>query len=272
MASQKEMVHLKTEQETLLITLYAKAAGCPEGVFADPKAREILQLIDYDFSQLHVPLGTRLTLCLRARKIDEYVRGFLVEHPQGVVLHLGCGLDTRFERLDNGMVRWYDLDVPEVISLRKRFFQENDHYHMLPSSVTELGWLEKVVSDARPVFVVAEGLVMYLSEAQVQVLILAMQQRFPGSKFVFDAYSTLTVKRVKDHPSIKKTGAAVRWGIDDAKEMEEWGPGIRLEEEWYFTQSDAIANLSLGVRLMFELAGLFSIARKAHRILVFNLS
>jgi O-methyltransferase involved in polyketide biosynthesis len=104
MTSHEEKIRLTPEQETLLITFYSKALGCPDSLFADEKSREILEQIDYDFSQLKVPVGTRLTVCIRAKKIDDYVRGFLADHPKGFVLHLGCGLDSRYTRVDNGDV------------------------------------------------------------------------------------------------------------------------------------------------------------------------
>jgi O-methyltransferase involved in polyketide biosynthesis len=271
MTSHKEKIRLTPEQETLLITLYSKAMGCPDSLFADEKSRETLEQIDYDFSQLKVPVGTRLTVCIRAKKIDDYVVDFLADHPKGLVLHLGCGLDSRYTRVDNGEIEWYDLDFPEVIDLRKYFFEETDRYHMIPSSVTNLRWVEAIPSQSRAVMVIAEGLMMYLTEEEARSLILKLKESYPGCEFVFDAYSTLTARSVKGHPSLRKTGAVIHWGIDDAKAIEKWGDGIRLKEEWYFTQSEAIQTLALGYRLIFKLSGLFLAARKAHRILYYSL-
>ncbi|KPK89850.1 MAG: hypothetical protein AMJ88_16995 [Anaerolineae bacterium SM23_ 63] len=267
MTSHKEKIRLTPEQETLLITLYSKALGCPDSLFSDEKSREILEHIDYDFSQLKIPVGTRLTVCIRAKKIDDYVMDFLADNPKGLVLHLGCGLDSRYNRVDNGDIEWYDLDMQEVIDLRKNFFEETDRYHMIASSVTDLRWLETIPSQGRAVMVIAEGLMMYLTEEEVRSLILKLKENYPGCEFVFDAYSTLTARSVKGHPSLRRTGAVIHWGIDDAKEIEKWGDGIRLKEEWYFTQSEAIEILAFGYRLIFKLTGFFMVARKAHRIL-----
>lgn len=267
----KEKIQLSPEEETMLITLYSKVSSCPQGILSDPKAPEIFKRVDYEFSELNVPLGTRLTVCLRARQFDDYVRRFLERHPQGVVLHLGCGLDTRCARVDNGQVNWYDLDLPEVIDLRRKFFEEGLRYHMIPSSVTDLRWLEQAPDGEGPVFIAAEGLMMYLEEAQVKELILALHQRYPGSQLAFDAFSTLTARRVGANPSLRRTGAVIRWGIDDAYQIERWAPGIRLEEEWYFTDSAYIDRFGLGVRITFLLAGLFKTAKKAHRVLLYTL-
>ena len=267
----KEKVQLKAEQETLLITLYAKTENVPGGIFFDEKALEIREGIDYDFSALHVPMGTRLTLCLRAGKLDETARDFLGRHPQGVVLHLGCGLDSRFERVDNGKVEWYDLDMPDVIDLRHRFFTESERYHMIASSVTDLGWMQRVAAHGRPVLVIAEGLMMYLPEQEVKALVLKLHEEYPGCALAFDAYSTQVVKRITAHPSIQRTGAAIQWGIDDPTDLESWADGIHFNDEWFYTQAPEIEKLGFGYRLMFKISGLFRAARKAHRILFYTL-
>ena len=118
--SAKTQVTLSPEQKTLLIPLYAKAQ--PENpLFFDPHARDVLSQVDYDFARLRVPYKTIVLICQRAKKLDAAARAFLVERPDGVVLHLGCGLDSRFWRVDNGRVEWYDLDMLPVIKLRRRF-------------------------------------------------------------------------------------------------------------------------------------------------------
>ncbi|MCB9423246.1 MAG: class I SAM-dependent methyltransferase [Ardenticatenaceae bacterium] len=267
----KEKVRLTEAQETLLITLFAKARGCPDNFFVDETAQRVLDQIDYDFGQLNVPTGTSLTVCLRAKKLDDYARAFLEQHPLATILHLGCGLDGRFQRIDNGQVEWYDLDLPDVIELRRKFFAETNRTHLIASSATDLTWLDAVPQQGQPVLIIAEGLFMYLAEADVKRLFLALQTAFPGCHLAFDAYSKLTTHRVQSHPSLKKTGAAIQWGIDDPQTIETWGDGIRFQEEWFFIQSPEIIKLAFRYRLIFKIAGLFPIANKAHRILYFTL-
>ena len=264
-------MHLVAEQETLLITLYSKTFGSPPGWFSDPAAWKIVEAIDYDFSKLKVKTGTRLTVCLRAMKIDREIRTFLQAAPDGVVLHLGCGLDTRFDRVDNGRVRWYDLDLPEAIELRRKLFNESERYRMIASSVTDWAWMSQVNTHGQPAFIAAEGLMMYLKPEEVKELVLRLQGAFPGGRLVFDAFSGFTARNVYRNPSLRKTGAVIQWGIDDPHEIERWAPGIHLNEEWTFDQAEEIAQLSSGYRLMFWTSGLFAVARKAHRILDFTL-
>jgi O-methyltransferase involved in polyketide biosynthesis len=271
MPEPKEKITLSAEQETLMITLYCKTLGAPKGLFPDDAAWKVVERVDYDFSRLRVAPGTRLTLFMRAKRIDGYIREFLSGVPDGAVLHLGCGLDTRFSRVDNGRVRWFDLDLPDAIALRRKFFSETSRYRMIASSVLDYGWMDSLPRGA-PLFIAAEGLMMYLPEDKVRELILRLRKAFPGCLLAFDAFSTLTARNVKRAASLKATGARVQWGVDDPKSIEGWAPGIRLKEEWVFTRSEDIRKLGPGVRLMFRLAGLFPAAAKAHRVLYYSLS
>jgi O-methyltransferase involved in polyketide biosynthesis len=266
----KAKVTLTPEQETLLITLYAKAqAGNP--ILFDPTAQDILKRVDYDFARLRVPYKTVVLVCQRAKKLDAVTRDFMAKHPSGVVLQLGCGLDSRFWRVDDGQVTWYDLDMTEVIDLRYQFFTESERYHMIAASVTDLAWVDTVTSGGRPALVVAEGLLMYLGEIDVRRLVLRLREAFPACRLTADVFSRLTARSARGHPSLKSTGAIIGWGVDDSRELETWAPGIRLLEEWYFTDDPDLARLSLGYRLAYKLAGAFKMVQRAHRIVTYQL-
>jgi len=263
-------VALTPEQETLLMTLYAKAQ--PDNpLFFDPAAREILDGVDYGFARLHVPYKTVILVCQRAKKLDNVTRQFLTEHPGGVVLQLGCGLDSRFLRLDDGRVTWYDLDMPAVVELRRQFFTESERYQMIPASVTDPEWFDKVRASGRPVLVVAEGLLMYLDEDAVRQLVLRLRAAFPACRLIADVFSRMTARSAAGHPSLKQLGATVGWGVDDPRELEGWAPGIRLLEEWFFTDDPDLARLPFGYRAAYRLAGAFKMVQRAHRIVYYQL-
>jgi O-methyltransferase involved in polyketide biosynthesis len=143
---QKSKITLTPEQETLLIPLWIK--GQPDNpLFFDPKAEEILKQVDYDFERLHIPYKTVILVSQQAKKLDTVTRQFLAENPEGIVLHLGCGLDSRFWRVDNRHAEWYDLDMPPVIALRRRFYPEADHYQLIAASVTDLEWMQQAPAE-----------------------------------------------------------------------------------------------------------------------------
>ena len=131
-------------------------------------------------------LDSRLVvhLALRARKYDAYAQKFLTKYPDGVVVNLGCGMDTRFFRVDNGHFHLYDLDLPEVITLKRQLLQETDRYHFIGQSVLDFEWIEelKEVWGKRPLLFLAEGLFMYLQPVPVKDLVLKLRETFPGSE------------------------------------------------------------------------------------------
>lgn len=267
-----DKIVLTEEKETLLIPLYGKAKEGEKKapILIDKKANEIVRQIDYNFKSLKIPEKTNTMMCLRAKLIDNFVKDFLAKSDESVALHLGCGLDSRYNRIENPNADWYDLDFKEVIDIRKHFYEETDNYHLIPSSVTEDKWLEKIPRDKKQYIVVAEGLFMYLKEDEIKMLIKNLKSRIGSYTLIFDAYSVLTVKNVKNHPSLKKTGAVVHWGINNPAELTEWGLGIQFIDEQYFTSNKEIKNLDTGTKIIFKLANLFPVAKKAHRLLIYT--
>ncbi|WP_084804747.1 class I SAM-dependent methyltransferase [Bradyrhizobium sp. NAS80.1] len=155
----------------------------------------------------------------------------MASHPEGCVLHLGCGLDTRVFRIDpSPSVRWFDVDYPEVIALRQRLYPARFGCELVSSSVVDPAWLERVPAD-RPVLVVAEGLVMYLRKDEVQRLFSAIVERFPAGEMAFDAFSRLGVWFVQRQPSVQATGATLHWSIDDPHDVERLVPRLKFVAE-----------------------------------------
>ena len=226
--------------ETLLIPLYVRAIESqrPDALLRDEKAVALVERWKADFAfidALKLDEGDRVTLILRNREFDRQARRFMAQHPGAAVVHIGCGLDARFERVDDGQVEWYDLDLPEVIALRKELIGgEGPRHHLLASSVFDKHWLDVVDTDGLlPVLFMAEGVLMYFDESQVKTLLLTLLDRFPGSELVFDAFSPFLVR--VNNRRIRRTGigASYHWGLKRAKDVEAWNPGIRLLDEWF---------------------------------------
>jgi O-methyltransferase involved in polyketide biosynthesis len=207
-------IQLRDEMETLLIPLYGRAQMSRRGLFYDRQAEEAVRQIDYDFSRLCIQEKTQLMLSVRGAMIDAFASDYLNVNPGCTVVYLGCGLDARFQRMGEPDARWYDLDFPQVIEIKKQLYAETERYMMIPSSVTDWDWLEGIDANDRPVLVIAEGLMMYLSETDVKTLFCKMREAFSKATFIFDAYSCMTAKQAKNHPSLKKTGARIQWGVD----------------------------------------------------------
>jgi methyltransferase (TIGR00027 family) len=176
---------------------------------------------------------------LRARKYDEYARDFAQRHPGRRVVNLGCGLDTRFWRIDDGRLHLYDLDLPETIALKRQLVQESDRYHMIGMSVLDHKWLDHVAAGgAGPCLFLAEGLFMYLPPDEVQSLVLALESRFPGSELVCDVAPSWAVSPTAHWIGrLKGWSAEFHFGVRHSREFEAWSSGLRFLEEW-----DALAE------------------------------
>jgi len=226
--------------ETLLFPLYIRAMESqrPDALLKDDKAVALVRQMNYDSSwitQMKVDEEDKVALVLRNREFDRYARDFLARCPEAVVVHIGCGLDSRFERVDNGQVEWYDLDLPEVIELRRKFIgNEGARYHLLSCSVLDGAWLDTVsVHRQRPFLFLAEGVLMYLEEAQVKSLVLTLRDHFPGAELVCDAFSPLLVWANNLRIARTKIGARYDWGLKRGRDVERWGDDICLLDEWF---------------------------------------
>lgn len=162
--------------ETMIQTLYARAMESErEGhLIYDKKAMEIVKEMDYDFTKAKEDAMMRNGVVARTIVLDELVQNYVTAHPNAVVINIACGLDTRFYRVDNGKLRWFNLDLPVTIEVRKKFLEETGRVSVLPYSAMDEAWAEEVhkTLDAEtdldnetcPTLVIIEGLTMYLSQ------------------------------------------------------------------------------------------------------------
>ncbi len=231
--------------ETLLLPLCIRAVESqrPDALLKDERAVTIVRQMGVDPSRILADVAeeTRGAVVLRSRQFDRYTSDFLARCPQAVVVHIGCGIDARFERVDNGQVEWYDLDLPDVIALRRTHIGgERERYHLLACSVLDSAWLDTLSAHRRrPFLFLAEGVLMYFTEAQVKALALALQEHFQGAQLVFDAFSPFFVWANNRRVAHTKIGVKAQWALKRGKDLESWGDGIRLLDEWYpFTQPE----------------------------------
>jgi methyltransferase (TIGR00027 family) len=243
--------------ETLLIPLYIRAMESqrPDALIKDERAEALVRQLDQETLRRTLALTddfSRVAVILKGREFDRFAQDFLARHPDAVVVHIGCGLDTRFERVDNGRVEWYDLDLPDVIELRRKLVGgEGARHHFLACSVLDSAWLDTVsVHGKRPFLFLAEGVFMYFKEAQVKSLVLRLRDRFPGAELVFDAFSP--IMRWGHNIRVTRTGfgAHLHWALKHARDLERWGDGIRLlDERFPFQYPEPRMRRALQMRL-----------------------
>jgi O-methyltransferase involved in polyketide biosynthesis len=216
--------------ETMLWTLHNRAneARKPNGYLKDPDCVRIYDAIDYDYTRnFGTPDGSHP---MRSRLFDDKLRPWLQRHPGGAVVELAAGLETQFQRCDDGRVRWYCVDVPEAIAVREQFLPASERCKHIAKSALDLSWLDDI-DGTRGVFVSAQGLLMYFQEAQVRELFCAIVDRFPGAVLMFDAIPSWFSKRTLQGFGKTKhyTAPPMPWGIgrDDLEPLlRSWSPRV----------------------------------------------
>jgi O-methyltransferase involved in polyketide biosynthesis len=244
---------------TSFITLYCHALETlsDSPILSDSKSVEIMTGLNKTLSRSENTLDRKLVsgtldrrlvvhIAIRAKKYDDYARDFLKRFPGGVIVNIGCGLDSRFLRIDNGRVIFYDLDLPEIIGIRKTYFEETERYHLISSSVMDFDWMSVVRQHNGPFLFMAEGVFMYLEGTDVRSLVLKLQETFPGSDLVCEVVNSFwlwsPLKKMLDYKLQRQVhmgkDATFRSGIRNGREMEQWHGGIQFLDEWSYFDSD----------------------------------
>jgi methyltransferase (TIGR00027 family) len=215
-----------TNLGTLYLRAHESRSSAP--ILGDTAAAKAVDRIEYDWARMRRamrPGFNQYLVAMRGKQFDDWSGDFLRRHPNAVVLHLGCGMNTRAFRLHPPeTVQWFDVDQPNVIALRRKLYDDRTGYRMIGSSVTDEAWLDEIPAD-RPLLMLAEGLVMYLTEPEVHTLLQRLTDRFGSGELVFDTLSLVAARLSKVF-----TEAIVKWGIRDAREIERWNPQLRFLE------------------------------------------
>jgi O-methyltransferase involved in polyketide biosynthesis len=231
---------LGTVQRTLFFPLLARARETvrKRPLLRDPKAVELAHAINFDAATYSTPFAGFMVV-IRTMILDWWVSQFLAEHPGGTVVELGTGMNTRFERTDNGSVHWIDLDLPDTIALRRRFFTDTGRRRMVAASLLDQDWLAEVEQLPGPYFFVSDGVLVYLTEEDVSGALSRIAGRFPGAMLAFDTYPQAAVNA--EHRMAAKRGIARwQWACDDPRTLERLG--LRL------TESATVTRPPVGVR------------------------
>ncbi|MFG3662311.1 class I SAM-dependent methyltransferase [Streptomyces sp. NPDC047706] len=226
----REKPHLGVVQETLLIPLYARAVENRKQfpLLRDAPAEEIVAALDYDFARFD-GLPSLTGAMLRTVLFDRWVADFLSVHPDGTVVEIGTGLNTRHERLDNGRARWFEIDLPDVIGLRRNFFADTPRRTMIAASVTDEAWAAEVASPAAgPYLFVAEAVLPYLHEPEVRRVVGLLSERFPGSLLALDTAGPGFFDAQEQHDALSKVDARMHWYCPDPARLADWRPGTRV--------------------------------------------
>ncbi|MFB9556833.1 class I SAM-dependent methyltransferase [Streptomyces roseoviridis] len=199
-----------------------------DAALRDPRAEEIVAALPYDFRRFD-GLPSLVGTVLRSVLFDRWVRDFLTTHPSGTVVEIGTGLNTRYERVDNGRARWFELDLPDVIEVRRSLFTDTPRRTTIAASVTDGTWTEAVAAGADgPYFFSAEAVLPFLDEADVRAVVGLLAERFPGSWLALDTAGPAIVGDQDRHDALSKVDARMRWSCAGPDVITQWCPGTEL--------------------------------------------
>lgn len=263
-------MNLNNESKTLFIPLYGKAMMSKKNLFLkDIKAEEIIESIDYDFEKLRQSEWLSMYMSARALLIDEICNEYISGHPEAVIVHLGCGMDSRALRVKQSYKKWYDVDFESVISLRRNYYTETDKYTLIGKSVTDLEWLDKIIPTDE-IMIIAEGLTMYLSESDLKNILNAINKKFRKVTILFDAYSKKAIKASKYKNPVNQMNASVKWGMDNAEDFIKLNENVKHINTYPIKHSED--NLKGLKKIIFEKIYCGKISQKYYKIFEFNLT
>ena len=251
--------------KTLYIPLYGKASVSKKGILLyDPKAEEIWKQEGFPLKGKAASKWLTYHMGMRSAVFDQWTRQKLEMHPDAVILHIGCGLDSRCLRVGAESREWYDIDFPEVITERRKYFAETQHYRMLSQDMRQEGWKQQIQPGGRAI-VVLEGVSMYFRPEELEALLRSLGGYFGNMHLLMDVYTTFAAKASKYKNPINEVGVTTVYGIDDPGQLAQ-STGLRYLQEHSLTPPDMIAQLSAGERILFRnlFAGKF--ARRIYQL------
>lgn len=233
-----EKITLTGVPETMLQTVYARAReSAGRGAIRDETAEQIIGSLDYDFSLAEKDTAMRSGVIARTIVLDRLVGAWLGRHPGTVVVNLACGLDTRCYRM-KGYQHWYNLDLPETITVRQQLLPESGAISQLAMSAMD-DWGAAIRETDAPALVIIEGLTMYLSEADVRRIFEVIAARLPKAEVFVETMNPAVAKRFKER-SIEGSHAKFTWGVKHGRALAALLPGFRFVEEHSLIEGMAV--------------------------------
>lgn len=262
-------IRLGDIQRTLLMPVWARAVDAKKSnsFLNDKKALEIIEYIDYDFSHMdqNIPEISQLSWIARCKRFDIIIQDFIKNNPSGTVINIGSGLDTTYERINNNSVMWYDLDLPDVIEVRKKLFSESPVREFISASFLDDDWFGKCEVKNKALLAAA-GVFVYFEAEQIKEFLIKTAEHYPGAELFFDATSPKGVEIANQVISRSglKLDSCFKWGLEDPRIIESWDhrfkilntyhtfkiDGLQLSEE---NQKIAMISDSLNVMYMVHL-------------------
>lgn len=251
--------------KTLFIPLYGKAKVSKQGIILkDEMAEKIWEAEGFEIKGKSKSKWLSYDMAMRAKVFDEWTEKMLQENPEALVLHIGCGLDSRCVRVSAPYTNWIDGDFPDVIEARKNYYTESENYHM---QIFDLSKSEMVAAlpDAQSAIVILEGISMYLKNEQINSFLKAIEKKYKSVHILMDVYTVFGAKASKYKNPINDVGVTTVWGIDDIQIVLE-GTNLKCKAEHSMTPQKMVDQLPSSERWFFKWLFTGSFARRIYRL------
>ena len=250
--------------KTLYIPLYGKAYVSKKGIILDDKkAEEIWSKEGFELKGKSKSKWLAYYMGMRSKVFDIWLSQKMDEKENAIVIHTGCGMDSRVKRVGTKGHLWYDVDFPEVIQERKKYYEETKEYHMVASDVRNQSWIQELSKD-KPVILVMEGLSMYLTLEELENLLTMLKKQFEEFYILMDCYTTFAAKASKYKNPINDVGVTEVYGLDDPKILE--AAGVKFVKEHEMTPQNLIDELKGIEKAIFEKLYAGSVSKKMYRL------
>ena len=241
----KIKVELGDIQKTLFMPVWARAVETikENPLLIDKTAVEIIRSVDFDFDKMYhnFPEISQISWIARCKRFDLIVNDFICRYPGATIVNIGCGLDTSYERINNKSIFWYDLDLPDVIDLKRKFIDETENRKFLACSFFDTHWFDEIRINEKVMFISA-GVFVYFEELKIKDFFIRLADRFKDFEMFFDVTSPKGVEIANQ--MILKSGinsdSFFKWGLKDKGQITSWDNRIHLFNTYYTYRIDGL--------------------------------
>lgn len=222
---------------TLLEPLAARANAAAAFPMLDPQDRYAQDLLSAVGAEVQTSVSDApavVSVLWRTALIKRLGREFFNRYPQSLGINLGAGLAHYFQWLGNGKNSWMDVDLKQVIDLRQSVIPKLPaHCCTQAMDITSPGWWGRLSLDnldrKHPVFVICEGVLMYLLPSKVRQIIQEIGENArEGSELVLDFVSPLTIGPTGIRIHHETPDAPFNWGAHNGLEIAHLHPRLEL--------------------------------------------
>lgn len=273
--NKKIKIELGPTQKTMLIPLFGRSEETKKenGLILDDKAVEIVESVEYDFSKW-VGKASLVGAVLRTVMFDEFVNEYLKQYPNGTIVEIGVGLNTRFERLDNGHANWIEIDLEDSIQLRRQFFSDNERRKIIIANFQDTTWYHNIRNLDHPICFVSEAAIIYIDSLEIKSTIKSLKKEFENSWFLTDTCSQSMVKKQGSHEVMKTMPKEswFKWACDDPNSLSPWGLKLIRSRHFSDITNETKKKLPLSWKLLFFISPkVVQFLTKGYRINFFKL-